>query len=188
MSIFTIRRLFAALFTVGMLLSSVVVNAQEDLPVPPAGSTSVSTPSSTAKYCTALLRSNDNNKANTVIRAFNCYPTIAEENAFRDAAVINNWRTLGSIFRQTNFGTADGYIRYMGQRNCVAGAVSFSDVSIDAFFSGANLRSARANFGVCEDVKLWTNTNLTGNSIECVSPTYCTDFGSFQMRSLRFKD
>jgi hypothetical protein len=190
MSISTIRRIFIVTFTLVIMLlgSVVVVNAQEDLPVPPAGSGAVSTPSSTYKYCVSLLRSNNNDKTGTVETAFNCYATVAEENAYRDGAAAGGWKVMGSVFRETNFGTGSGYMRYMGQRNCVAGAVSFSDVSIRSFFSAANLRSARANFTVCEDVKLWTNTNLTGNSIECVSPGYCTDFGGFQMRSLRFKD
>jgi hypothetical protein len=186
------RRMFAVVFIFGVALllgSAIITQAQEDLDLPAAVGDVVQTPSTTHPYCVRFLVSNSNVPSETRIKGqLGCYRTIAEENAYRDSAVNLGWKGLGLIYRQTNFGTGSGYLRYMGQRKCVAGSVSFSQANIPDFFSDANLKSARATTANCEDVKLWEGDNFVGTSIDCVPTSYCPDLASFTMASLRFKD
>jgi hypothetical protein len=180
---------FAFIFGVTLLLSSItIISAQDDLNVPQAVGDYSETASTTYKYCVRLLKSNSTNPDGTTVEATRCFRTIAEEDAYRLGALDSGWKGLGLIYRQINFGTGDGYLRYMGNRVCTAGSVTFSQKQIPGVFTGSNLKSAKAITGNCEDVKLWENTNFTGTSVDCVPTAYCPNLTSFTMESLRFKD
>jgi hypothetical protein len=183
--------MFASFFIFGvtLLLGSVAItSAQDGLSVPQAVGDYSGTDSTTYKYCVRLLKSTGNAADDTTVVITRCFQNASDEAIYRQASLDNGWKGLGLIYRQTNFGTGDGYLRYMGNRVCSAGNYNFSQSQIPLTFRGSNLKSAKAITGNCEDVKLWENTNFTGTSIDCVPTGYCPNLTSFTMESLRFKD
>jgi hypothetical protein len=177
------------IFGVALLLGSATITSAQGEPAVPAATGDYSeTESATYKYCIRLLRSTGTGGPGTTLAIQRCFRTVSDENIYYQASVDNQWKGLGRIFRQINFGTGDGYLRYMGDRVCSAGVRDFSQGFIPALFDEANLKSARANSTNCDDIRLWEGPNFTGTSVTCVAPDYCPDLTSFTMESLRFKD